>query len=42
MRVSKREAYSHASFTWALAKHGLRAGRAASIAGAQTRTRQSA
>ncbi len=28
------ETYSHAFFTWALAKHGVRAGRAAGIAGA--------
>ena len=28
------ETYSHAFFTWALAKHGLKAGRAAGIAGA--------
>ena len=28
------ETYSHAFFTWALAKHGIRAGRAAGIAGA--------
>ena len=28
------ETYSHAFFTWALAKHGIKAGRAAGIAGA--------
>jgi membrane-bound metal-dependent hydrolase YbcI (DUF457 family) len=28
------ETYSHAFFTWALAKHGIKAGRAAAIAGA--------
>lgn len=28
------ETYSHSFFTWALAKHGMRAGRAAGIAGA--------
>ena len=28
------ETYSHAFFTWALAKHGVKAGRAAGIAGA--------
>ncbi len=28
------ETYSHAFFTWALAKHGLKAGRAAGVAGA--------
>ncbi len=27
------ETYSHAFFTWALAKHGVKAGRAAGIAG---------
>ncbi len=28
------ETYSHAFFTWILAKHGLKAGRAAAVAGA--------
>ena len=32
------ETYSHAFFTWALAKHGLKAGRAAGVAGAMGAT----